>query len=181
VQQGLDRSLASRGDRITLKGKLVVAGTAATGSIFITPLSLGGGLSTRLAGFNSLYMRWRILKLAIYLTRLTTGDIDPVSVGAFGIIDDPESGNPPTTTNDILALRCSTLPSGLTTSQNELYWNPVDPDRWYFTTGGSSVSDPRFSTPAALCFFNEGVATLSASFLVYYTVEMEGASETAGQ
>jgi len=93
-----------------------------------------------------------------------------------GIDDDPTPGTgaPPTTPEDIYALRCSSVLSvspGLST----LYFKPIDVNRWLYCNSGVTGSDPRLVIPAQLYLLGNASGTVTLS--LFYTIEFEGATE----
>jgi hypothetical protein len=58
-----------------------------------------------------------------------------------------------------------------------MQWNPIDPMRWLFTTTEGSSGDIRLQAPAAIVANVQGTGITSVGFVVYYSIEMEGAQD----
>jgi hypothetical protein len=106
----------------------------------------------------------------------------------YGVSDDPLDGSGDITTiNEILELRCSRVLNALSsgsgsvppgTDTNELQWNPIDPDIWYYTQleGGGDI---RLVAPGNIVFFNTNASVQSSSFILYYSILAEGSRNTS--
>jgi len=167
-----ERQLATRGDRVVLRGKnlATVLLTVTIGVAPLTPASFGD----RVLKMAQLFSRWRIVKLIIKNSPTPSGVTGNFG---YGVIDDDsaEGGSAPlpTTLSEIIELRCSNALLSVT-NPNELQWNPIDPQKWYYTQAGGASSDPRLYSPCSVAVSAAGSAT-SVSFIYYYTIEMEGA------
>jgi hypothetical protein len=102
--------------------------------------------------------------------------LQTVNLG-MGILDDTQgSGDTPTNLSDVLQLRCSALLGDGMTIPTELVWNPVDPNKWYYTLAESSSSDSRFFVPCTIYWFPNGAMNIATQ--IYFTFEFEGATST---
>jgi len=172
------RQFATRGDRITLKGKLL---TIASGSGIFSFGYFASSLGSRISAILQNYTRFRLIKL-VYRADVS-GSADTIGTSPIyaGILDDygGEGGavTLPTTPGGVLALRCSAVvaPDNPTMFQ----WNPVDKDKWYYVEQGASGTDPRFTCQATLVVSGTGT-NLTCYFTTYLIIEAEGAVSAAG-
>jgi len=182
---GLERQLANRDDRIVVVAKTLLSIITLTPGVVSTYSLVPQNLGFRASTFASLYSRYRILKTSFALAINSS-----TAAGApliYGIQDDNsgEGGAPtPSTNEDVYALRCSTLtalssPAG--GGDNQLYWKPLDMDKFYYTQVNSSSGDARLGVPGTLCAVGQPAAGASLIFQCFYTIEFSGAVETAGQ
>lgn len=174
------RQFATRGDRITLKGKLITS-FGASGSI----QSFGyfaSSLGSRLSTILSNYSRFRLIKLVFRMDYQANPSITGGAGVVFaGILDDygGEGGavTLPTTSNGVLQLRCSAAISA--EAPTMLQWDPVDKDKWYYVDQGASGTDPRFTCQATLVA--SAIPTSdTVTFTTYLILEAEGAVSAAG-
>jgi len=175
----LDRQLAKRSDKISLKDKTLVGIISGTTVLTNTSFNLNPAVSTsfgsRVSAISSYFTRYRILKLLVRYTPVvgtaTSGRV------ALGFLDDAtnDEGSLPTTVGQVAALRCARVDSPY--RDIELEWKPIDPMKWYYTVGTVTGTDQRFTTPAALIISTDSFATsvTAGSFSFYYTIEFEGA------
>jgi len=168
-----ERELSVRKDQAVLKGKQIVVFPLTSGVQGGLPLSTAA-FGARVLALTSCYMRWKILKLII---RPLTNLVDPYNSLVVGMIDDP-TYIPLSTNSSIIDLRCSRVLGNSGTDSNEFYWNPVDPDKWYYTSiPPTGPADQRFESPVALAAIAtpSSVSTLPVCF--YYTIMVEGAAD----
>jgi hypothetical protein len=173
--QKFEKELATRRDRCVLKGSFVNTSTTVTvNTIFMNPANLG----QRPAAMAAIFSRFRLLKLVIKILPPIVSSAVAATPFALGVLDDTweNAAEQPTTINGIAALRCATIYGDGMTQPTEVTWNPVDPQRWFYTlleSAGSSVTDVRFTVPCVI-LFNVSTGS-SVSFQVFYTLEFEGA------
>jgi len=174
LSEANERQLSTRSDRITLRGKQIlnvpVMGPL-VGSQSLTPQVF----ANRVAAILSYFQRWRILKLVIKLITLPTAS-NPV-YAAFS-----DDGNPvnATTVNELMEFRSSRVLTLSGADSNEFTWNPIDPNKWYYTNLEGASGDIRLVAPTTQYALNSGFTTgqaLQVSFLVFFTLEAEGAQD----
>jgi len=171
--QKFESELSKRKDRCVLKGANVFSSSTVTvNTVSLYPSNMG----QRPTDLSSVFARFRILRLVIKILPPTA---TTVALGAFalGIEDDVglNTSETPVSVSGICALRCSCLFGGGQTLPTELVWNPIDPDKWYYTQIGSTenTSDSRLRIPATI-YFNVSTGS-TVTFQVFYTMEFEGA------
>jgi len=178
----MGRQFATRGDRITLKAKLYLQ-FGASGSVQTYNLN-AANLGPRVAAVLAQYLRWRIVKMVSRIDLISSGAsavISGIAPSAVAFMDDfsGEGGSVPvpTTTDGILALRCSAVVS--TTAPSMLQFDPVDKTRWYYTAVGASGDDSRFIIQSSLL-----VGPIATSgilgFSTYFVIEAIGAVAASG-
>jgi len=174
LSEANERQLSTRSDRITLRGKQIINVPVigpAVGSQSITPQVF----ANRVAGILTYFQRWRILKLVIKLIMGSPGN-NPV-YAAFS-----DDGNPAnaTTVNELMEFRSSRVLTSSGADSNEFTWNPIDPNKWYYTNLEGASGDIRLVAPTTQYALSSGVTTGQAfqvSFLVFFTIEAEGAQD----
>jgi len=171
--QKFESELSKRKERCILKGSNVFSSSTVTvNTVSLFPANMG----QRPSDLSGVFARFRILRLVVKILPPTTTS---VALGAFalGIEDDVglNVAETPVSVSGICALRCSCLFGGGQTLPTELMWNPVDPNRWFYTQNASSedATESRFRIPATI-YFNVTTGS-TVTFQVFYTIEFEGA------
>jgi len=168
--QSSEFSLASRGDKISVRGKVLLNNTLPT-SLTAIPL-LPAVFGSRALALSLLFARWRIEKLLLKIGNTYYASF----YLPYGIMDDfsGEGGSVPipVNNNDILELRSSTV---VMNNGTIMKWNPVDPSKWYYTTQGGTGSDSRFVIPASLFLPAAPSGTIPTTIELHWTLSFEGA------
>jgi hypothetical protein len=161
-----ERQLAVRKDRVMLRGKQLFAMTTNTSGLFSSALN-ASVFGSRVFGILRYFQRWKIIKLQVKIFIPTAGFSAYVGVG-----DDPSAVGP-SNPEDVLELRCSRAITQSGADSNEFQWNPVDPDKWYYTADEGATGDVRLTAPAQIAAAHGVAGTYNV--LLYYTIEGEGA------
>jgi hypothetical protein len=124
-----------------------------------------------MATANTIFSRFRIVKLlfrAMASSAVTAPDV------LIGVQDDAfDAADNPTTTQDVLQLRCSAILYANQTVPVEFEWKPIEPTKWYYTSAEIS-GDLRFTNPATLWLGATGSGGV-VNIEMHYTLEFEGA------
>jgi hypothetical protein len=170
--------LATRGDRCTVKGKYfqLLPSNVGTFSVpFVTD-----AFGTRVAAIANQYSRWKIERLIFKVAPgyTSTGGRSSFPF-AVAVLDDNsgEGGSVqiPNTAAEVLSIRCSTLQLG--DEPCMFKWNPIDPNKWYYTEAGGTGSDNRLVIPATFTMFS-GTSEVLSAMEVHYTITFEGAKQS---
>jgi hypothetical protein len=170
IVQQLDRSLARRSDKITIKDKVLVNLTLSANITANVLLNMGSAsFGTAVSSIATFYERFRLLKVTLV----------PVEVPAptfLCVEDDYEPASAPTP-QQIMTQRCSTVvsynsaTSGMAASPllGTLQWSCKD-NYEYHTGSGVSSSDQRLTTPATITLNSPTGG--NTFFLMYFTLEL---------
>jgi hypothetical protein len=169
-QEAFERSLATSGDSVSLRGKFLFTATlTATPTILfsISPINLGSR-AVNLSGIFSRY-RFKYLKFRFLTTSATT----PGGV-ILGILDDvAATGEPPTTASGLLEYRSSALTFAGETVPVSFDWTPSDKEQWNFC---AASTDNRFQIPATL--YGATTAAGTAQIEVDFSITFKGALDS---
>jgi len=169
ISEMQEKQLSTRKDRATLRGKIVVNVSLATGgigSLTITPQILG----TRVSGLLQYFERYKIMKMVLKPILA-----NPSVTSSYCVTDDPSITFSGSALSQIVEQRCShVFTPGVGAESSDLQWNPIDPSTWFYTNFEGVVSDIRFQSPGSI-YVISGAAAGTFSFIVYYSIEAEGA------
>jgi len=176
-----ERQLASRSDRVSIRGKAFFTSADLTAATYnpLNPAFFGD----RVLKHAALYARWRIIKLVLQNgpTNVTSST---ATFQAYGIVDDytAEGGSVPLPTSiaEVVELRCARTNLS-SVNPSEIEWKPLDPSKLYYSQSGAAATpaDPRFAIPGTLVVISNNATAPSLSFVVYYTIEFEGAFDNS--
>jgi len=165
-----ERQLATRSDRVSLRGKsfftITASSPTSSGSIALLYSAFNNRMTQILKNFNY----WRLAKVVLKCSTTVTGS-------AIGFFEDysGEGGSiaVPTTVTGVTQLRSATL---MLETVSQLQWNPHDSNRWFYVAVGS---DTRFSCPASIFYASQsGSSTVTGELL--YSIEAYGAVDATG-
>jgi hypothetical protein len=157
-------------DKARLLGKHFLSLTAIN---TMTNINLTANLfGSRSAAYANIFARWRIVRILLQPIVGGSGGTTPV---AIGFLDDSSlTSDAPTTLDDVVQLRCSTLLSTGSSVDTSFEFRPVDPKMWYYTETESSTSDARLYIPTSLWYISTGTST-TVNYLMSYELQFEGA------
>lgn len=167
-----EHQLATRKDRITLRGKQYYNQTW-TSVQFIDTID-----ASSFTAISQQFERWRVVKLVFKPVTITSTSATDF---AYGITDDPEVSSTISFSqitqlrvNNVAAIGPSTDLATLGVSSGEFVWTPVDPDKWYYTTTISG-GDIRFAYPGSFVAATSGTTqTVHCTYILYFVLEFEG-------
>jgi hypothetical protein len=162
--------------RQTLATPTATSGGEAENSLLLNPVAFGD----RVGSVADNFVRFRIKSL-----RLQFKSILPSTAGGlltYGILDDiVDSTTLPTNRDQILNLRRAT--EGALWRNTSLTWRPLDPQKWYYVSGGDTGSTARFENPASLHWLITDYSTSIVGAVglidVQYAIEFSGAAVTS--
>jgi hypothetical protein len=173
--QAFEMQLARTNDSFALRGKSLLFTSVSSASVTLVSNFTASSFGNRTNDLSLAFTRYRFKYIRFRVLPADTTTTTPSVV--FGIVDDPDPSNPPTTINALMNARCSCLVFGGQTVPQEFTWKPVDPKKWYYITSGSSSSaDPRFSQAANLYVGSGSTATASFDIEVDYSIVYAGAN-----
>jgi hypothetical protein len=169
-----ERQLATRTDRIIISGKTafsVLEPATGASNTAINPSFFGD----RVNRHSLLYARWKVIKMIVQ--NAPANQTGSNTAQAYGVVDDysfeGSTAPLPSTVNEVVELRCSRANLSVV-NPSELEWKPLDPMKLYYTQSGNSSTDPRLVIPGTFATASGGNA-VTANFVVYYTLQFEGA------
>jgi hypothetical protein len=143
---------AARSDAVPCVGRYDNSITVATGVIQAFNLSPTTTFSDRLNNLGQAYQKYRIKKIIFKLQFLTPA-VTGGTVFVYGVDEDLDTINPPTTAASVSAFRCSATVTGPEPDSGDvLTYIPSDRKRWYYTNAAGT--DKRQSTEAVLWLCN---------------------------
>jgi hypothetical protein len=174
LSEAEEMALAKRKDQTILRGKQIynLALSGGYGSAQLAPSTFGLRVGTILTA----YERWKILKLVVRpLNDISAGLTSEV----VAINDDGDLSGTALTQSQLLEYRCSRVLGTSGTDTNEFQWNPIDIDKWYYTSIESSGGDIRLVAPCVLIANATPTSLTSSPFVLYYTIVAEGAKDVS--
>ncbi len=167
-----ERQLATRSDRITVRGKQYFSQNWSTVQ-WVDTLD-----AQSLSAISNQFERWRIIKLIFKPVFVTS---TASTAFAYGITDDSNitsslsfSQITQQRVNNVAQIAASTDLATLGVSSGEFVWKPIDPTKWYYTTTPSG-SDIRLTYPACFVAATEAASqTVNLKYVLFFTIEFEG-------